>query len=70
MRLIGGKYGGDVSPREADVQTADVSTSGGYIRNRRTAKGLSWFPRKGPRRLSPNTRTMFPRTLASDVIID
>jgi len=47
-RLIGGKYGGDVVPRKADVQTTDVSTSGGYTRNRHTAKGLSWPPRKGP----------------------
>lgn len=41
-RLIGGKYGGDVSPREADVQTTDVSTSGGcYTRNRRMVEGPS-----------------------------
>lgn len=55
-RLIGGKYGGDVSPREADVQTADVSTSGGYTRNRRMTEG----PGKGalPCRLSPRELAM------------
>jgi len=30
-RLIGGKYGRDVSPREADIQTVNVSTSRGVI---------------------------------------
>lgn len=47
-RLIGGKYDGDVSPREADVQTADVSTSGCcYTRNRHGRRAVGGLPRKG-----------------------
>lgn len=69
-RLIGGKYGGDVSPREADVQTADVSTSGDYTRNRRTVEGPSVTPEEGSF-LAVCLRVNTPsQTLASGAIID